>query len=542
MLVSRSSSLAGLLLLLSSTVASGQAPHVVRVDLPTSGAAPDDEAYAPRISDDGDRVLFASRATNLVPSPAPGGGDVSLYVRHMRTGLVEQVNLDSTGQALEPHWVAFGLHEVSWECELSGDGRYVVFTTRDDDLLLGDSNGDLDVYRRDLLTGTTELVSVGHSGGTVAALSFAPQVSDDGSVVQFRSAGAGLVPGQEPSFGTYSRLFVRDLTTGTTAWVSTLGTTSGNNEVVTGHALSGDGRWSIFRRFENPLSPWLDELVRVDLTTLQTVPISQHALHPLALDRAGEVLVGTASDPLVPEDQDAVTDVYALEPLSDELTLVSDVGLPGWTTFEARSPRISPDGRYVAFRIGQVDGTLPEPLTGGQIFVVDRDTGQVLPGSLNDQAEFGGGSALPQQTPKDALGGDLSERGEHLVYATSYGNLVKPWTGERAIVRFDRRTAGPQLSVAGLVAGGTATLTVTDAAPGGVVLLGVSNGQGPVPSYWGPLYLSPPIHSLHVPTDVAGVASFAFPVSPTSVGTALYAQGLDVLAYEPTTPWYGVVD
>ena len=244
----------------------------------------------------------------------------------------------------------------------------------------------------------------------------------------------------------------------------------------------------------------------------------------------------------VPEDHDAVTDVYALEPLSDELTLVSDVGLPGWTTFEARSPRISPDGRYVAFRIGQVDGTLPEPLTGGQIFVVDRDTGQVLPGSLNDQAEFGGGSALPQQTPKDALGGDLSERGEHLVYATSYGNLVKPWTGERAIVRFDRRTAGPQLSVAGLVAGGTATLTVTDAAPGGVVLLGVSNGQGPVPSYWGPLYLSPPIHSLHVPTDVAGVASFAFPVSPTSVGTALYAQGLDVLAYEPTTPWYGVVD
>ena len=42
---------------------------------------------------------------------------------------------------------------------ISANGRYVVFTSDANNLVAGDTNGTRDVFVRDLLTGTTRLVS-----------------------------------------------------------------------------------------------------------------------------------------------------------------------------------------------------------------------------------------------------------------------------------------------------------------------------------------------------------------------------------------------
>ena len=99
---------------------------------------------------------------------------------------------------------------------VSADGRYVAFYSDADNLVPGDDNDSYDVFVRDRQTGTTTLVSGGVSGpGDGSA--FDPSVSADGRYVAFYSNATNLVPGG--SNGNY-QVFVRDLQAGTTTLVS----------------------------------------------------------------------------------------------------------------------------------------------------------------------------------------------------------------------------------------------------------------------------------------------------------------------------------
>ena len=49
---------------------------------------------------------------------------------------------------------------ASYSPVISADGRYVVFVSGATNLVAGDTNGAVDVFRRDLQTGTTALVSL----------------------------------------------------------------------------------------------------------------------------------------------------------------------------------------------------------------------------------------------------------------------------------------------------------------------------------------------------------------------------------------------
>ncbi|HEY4059039.1 MAG TPA: Ig-like domain-containing protein, partial [Kofleriaceae bacterium] len=100
---------------------------------------------------------------------------------------------------------------------LSGDGRYVVFDTQAPDMVAAPAVSGLgDVYLFDRMTGTTELISVGASGGGNNE-SYGAQVSDDGRYVSFVSVATDLVPGDANGV---SDVFVRDRQTGTTELVS----------------------------------------------------------------------------------------------------------------------------------------------------------------------------------------------------------------------------------------------------------------------------------------------------------------------------------
>lgn len=90
--------------------------------------------------------------------------------------------------------------------------------------------------------------------------------------------------------------------------------------------------------------------------------------------------------------------------------------------------------------------------------------------------------------------------------------------------------SGPRLSASGLVGGGTATFTVTNATPFGGVLLGLSTtGAGPTATPFGSVAMSAPIRRLPAMTaDVSGASSVNVAVPAGASGATIYMQGVDM--------------
>jgi hypothetical protein len=75
---------------------------------------------------------------------------------------------------------------------ISGDGRFVAFTTDAGNLVPGDTNQASDVFVHDRQTGRTVLVSVAVDGRPSSRGSFMPSLSADGRSVAFVTDGALL--------------------------------------------------------------------------------------------------------------------------------------------------------------------------------------------------------------------------------------------------------------------------------------------------------------------------------------------------------------
>lgn len=140
------------------------------------------------------------------------------------------VSKDSSGNAANAS-SSGGIHTIS------GDGRYVVFTSTATNLVASDTNGSvLDVFRKDTQTGVVILVSQSSSGAQVGSGSTSPAISYDGRYVAF--IGSGLVSTESGA------VYVRDITNGTTVIASK--TSSGTVGWAIMPDLSADGRYVTF--------------------------------------------------------------------------------------------------------------------------------------------------------------------------------------------------------------------------------------------------------------------------------------------------------
>jgi Tol biopolymer transport system component len=125
--------------------------------------------------------------------------------------------------------------------QASASGRYVVFQSDASDLLPGDTNGVSDIFLRDTLTGVTLLISVAANGGYANGASTDPVITPDGSCVAFISAATDLVAGDTNGIPD---VFVRDLITQTT-WRISVGA-SGTNGTMATPVITPDGRFVAF--------------------------------------------------------------------------------------------------------------------------------------------------------------------------------------------------------------------------------------------------------------------------------------------------------
>jgi Tol biopolymer transport system component len=218
--------------------ASARAPRattrIVSVTRAGHQGGPAQGSFDASVSADGHLVAFDSYV-HLVNSDTDRVRDV--YVKDLNTGNVTLVSVASNGRKGD---------DRSYEPRISGNGRFVAFTSEADNLVRGDTHGTgvPDAYLHDLVTGRTVRVSVSSAGAQTApgSGSFAEGVSGNGRFVVFDSDAPNLVTGDTNGA---SDVFVRDLRTKTTRRVdvTSVGMQSAG---ASGGSISGNGRFVAF--------------------------------------------------------------------------------------------------------------------------------------------------------------------------------------------------------------------------------------------------------------------------------------------------------
>ena len=194
----------------------------------------------PSISDDGRFVAFASSSTNLSPTDTDSINDI--FVKDLHSGEITLASVGSSGAKA---------NGSSFHASISGNGQFVTFSSSATNLVGGDTDGQADVYVRDLINGTTRLVNTTTAGIKGNAVAYDPTISDDGQVIAFRSRATNFVIGNSNGFDD---IYVKDLQSGTTtlASVSVSGSSANNSSIAP--ALSGDGRFVSFHSRATDLS------------------------------------------------------------------------------------------------------------------------------------------------------------------------------------------------------------------------------------------------------------------------------------------------
>ena len=188
-------------------------------------------SWSPSFGADGRYVAFASQSTNLVAND--GNLVVDVFVRDRRTRETERVSAGPGGAEAD---------EYSWAPSMSANGRFVAFETRAA-LVSADNNSMTDVYIRDLLRDTTELVSVAPDGRVGDDPSYSPSVSASGRFVAFDSRASNFVPADTNGS---TDVFVRDRKTRSTSRVSVRSDSAQANDFSAFPAISATGRYVAF--------------------------------------------------------------------------------------------------------------------------------------------------------------------------------------------------------------------------------------------------------------------------------------------------------
>jgi Tol biopolymer transport system component len=227
-------------------VASGKVTMVSTASDGTPGNAASDR---PSISADGQKIVFQSSATNLVPGVTSGVQQV--YMKDLSTGQTTLVSSTASGAPGD---------KASASPSISADGRWVSFDTKTA-FNQADTGGDTDIYVKDLQSGTVEQVSVQTGGGQAGGGSNVGSdstISSDGRFVAFWSDATDLVPGDtngsKCATPPCTDVFVRDRVAGTTTRVTSTNGVEGDGDSYS-PALSMDGRIVAFDSKANSLDP-----------------------------------------------------------------------------------------------------------------------------------------------------------------------------------------------------------------------------------------------------------------------------------------------
>lgn len=216
----------------------------------STGAPANGESEQVAISADGRFLAFESSATNLVPHDTNALPDI--FVRDRETNRTTRVSVTSHGAQGRGRRNSNGSNVAA----ISADGRLVAFHSDMTNLVQHDTNQTFDIFVHDRSTGKTVRVSLGNRGQEANGENLAAfAVSGDGRYVAFSSLASNLVPDDANEI---TDVFIRDLRKRTTRLVS-LGATNGQGAdaswVSGGPVFAAHNRILLFASWADNLVP-----------------------------------------------------------------------------------------------------------------------------------------------------------------------------------------------------------------------------------------------------------------------------------------------
>ena len=354
-----------------------ETPATVRVTTSYDGGEANAASDFPVVSGDGSTVAFGSNANNIVNRDFNNAHDV--FARDLGTGVNTRVSVAGDGTAA---------NGASYGATLSNDGRFVSFYSTASNLVAGDTNRVADVFVHDRQDGSTTRVSVATDGTEGNGASQNPAVSGDGRWVTFSTTATNLGPG---AAGTKSRVLLHDRETGATTEVSVRPDGTSGTDDSTLPKISADGRYVSFISYDRLIVPsprfigvnaYVRDVqsgttVRVNATTLSSLGYAiPKAGTPVTVSPDGRYATLLTDSAMVPEDTNRVADAYRIELATGAVTRIS-VGADGGQGDKASGlvitgAPLSADGRYVAFD-SEATNLVPDDTNAARdIFV--RDT------------------------------------------------------------------------------------------------------------------------------------------------------------------------
>jgi Tol biopolymer transport system component len=412
-------------LALATAAGGGGEPQTLLVSRAGSdGPGGDGNSVDPSISGNGRYVAFASRAGNLVPGV--GGGRLEIYVRDMKT---RQTVLASRADG--PAGARAGGN--SFGPSLSADGRYLAFTSTATNLS-PEAVAYGNVYVRDLVAGTTTLVSRASAPGNAAANdgSGSPSISADGRHVAFESSATNLSAEDADATDEPEDIYVRDLDTGLTELVSRAsGATGAAGDTDSFYpSISGDGRFVAFQSraqltpddFDQPEFP---EDVFVRDRAAQTTQLVSRASGPNGKPsdvESEEAAISADGSSVVFRSDAKLTGQRGYGPnlflrnLATQTTKLVTVGQDTRLYRPFYHPSISAEGRYVAFEASGNGMTAADARGRNDAFARD-----VRKGVTVELSRGSGRLGLPADGP--SFNASISADGAYIAFDSRATNL-----------------------------------------------------------------------------------------------------------------------
>lgn len=331
-----------------------------RVSISTCGQEGNYYSEEPSISADGRYVVFTSFASNLISDGAPRG-QPHVYVRDRLLKITKLVSISPNGNHGDGR---------SHHGSISADGRYITFISSSTNLLATTTNGEWEVYIRDMVLGITERLSISNDGRTSGKCLWPPSISGNGRFVAFISWA--------PLDGVddlWADLFIHDRQLKTNTKIANqFHWDEGIHIYQT--SLSGDGRYLVF--------------------------VNRPFIIFGALD---------SEDPNY--GQYFTSQIFVLDRASGNIKIVSVSDSGEWGNYESMEPSISSDGHYLIFTSYANNLVAGDDNDAPDIFIYDLQSGIM---KLVIESTLYGGN--PHFNPY------LSAKGNYMVFNSDENHFV----------------------------------------------------------------------------------------------------------------------
>lgn len=336
----------------------------------------------------------------------------------------------------------------SGEPSLSGNGRFIAFSSDASTLVGDDTNDATDIFVHDQQTGETTRVSINSDGEEATAMSFEPSISADGNVVVFTSYAINLTDWDSNG---HLDVFVHYRDSGQTERVSE----GPFYEEAEGYSqmpeIDGTGKfvafWSDAPNLVNNDTNHQPDIFARNLITRAMIRVSVasdgseangRSFQPSISDGGQFVAFESEATNLISNDTNGKKDIFVHDSQTGETTRVSVSSAGVEANDRSSEPHISGNGRFVTFKSDASNLVSDDTNNATDIFVHDRLTGETTRVSADSSGtQANDASANPI----------LNEDGRFVAFGSDATNLINGDTNSYDDVFVIERLITPVLIV-----------------------------------------------------------------------------------------------